>query len=303
VREYTYTFDHAAETALEIGHRFGNFQNMECKTVKDKLVDMEHGGSGRVALSKFYSGMDDPDWPFIESVDYLRNLGALDETDPRMPSVIIANFLGGPSNCVAPSSFYSVCCMDECENLLAEVEMAVAEPSAAVARLVEVISHLPSDTVAAPRNLSSSQIARLGDIADHHGGRVPLHGRLFAQWMHHAYPRECRFPHVAGTTNPLTPQEFANESGLQAEVSDEEIAQYTEMGSSVEAPIVSLPWTAAEELIAAHRQVGDTKLEPSSFSAMRVVALIAVILSAGIPALGAKHTLSLASDKQERYLV
>ena len=33
-------------------------------------------------------------------------------------------------------------------------------------------------------------------VASHHGGKVPLHGRLFAQWLHHAFPRECPYPHV-----------------------------------------------------------------------------------------------------------
>ena len=52
-----YSFDDVAEAAQEIGHHFGAFQNRECQALKDKLVEMEHGGSGRVLLSKFYSGM------------------------------------------------------------------------------------------------------------------------------------------------------------------------------------------------------------------------------------------------------
>merc|ERR1719343_1639826 len=28
-------------------------------------------------------------------------------------------------------------------------------------------------------------------IGKRHAGKVPPHGRLFAQWLHHAYPREC----------------------------------------------------------------------------------------------------------------
>merc|ERR1719343_1021992 len=43
---------------------------------------------------------------------------------------------------------------------------------------------------------------RLGEIAAKHDGLVPLHGRLFAQWLHHVYPLECPYPHEAGTTNP-----------------------------------------------------------------------------------------------------
>ena len=41
-------------------------------------------------------------------------------------------------------------------------------------------------------------MARLDEIASLHAGPVPLHSRLFRQWMHHAYPRECPYPHEAG---------------------------------------------------------------------------------------------------------
>merc|ERR1719362_2421608 len=243
-------FHRVAEVVHELGHRFGAFQNLECQALKQTLVDMEHRGSGRVLLSKFYSGIDDRDWPFIESVEYLRNLGALDDNDPRRPSVIIPNFLSSPSNCLAPSSFYSVCCIDECEGLLAHVELMVAEPSATADRLVEVVSKLESDTVEAPRTLSLEQLSRLDEIAAFHGGRVPLHGRLFAQWMHHVYPRECRFPHVAGTTVPLNQQEFLNKFGLDHEVSDDEIALHLNASIADNTQTLALPWTDMEELIA-----------------------------------------------------
>ena len=85
------------------------------------------------------------------------------------------------------------------------LETDVSAPSASPARIAETVSLLQSDTVDAPRNLSSALLTRLQEIADVHAGTVPLHGRLFAQWMHHAYPRECPFPHVSGTTSPMSP--------------------------------------------------------------------------------------------------
>merc|ERR1719343_984840 len=160
-----YTFEHSIAVAQEVGHRIGHFQNRECQAIKEQLVDMEIEGSGRVPLTKFYSGIEDRDWPFIESAAYLRNLGALDETDPRRPRVIIPNFLSSPSNCVVPSSFYSVCCIDECESLLASVELEVGEASATPALLAQVVSGLESDTVQAPRNLSAAQLGHLEEIA------------------------------------------------------------------------------------------------------------------------------------------
>ena len=74
-------------------------------------------------------------------------------------------------------------------------------------------------------------------------GRLPS---FLAQWMHHAYPRERRFPHVAGSTNPLTQQKLAKDYGLEAEVSDEEIERYIELGASLEPPVVILSWAHPE---------------------------------------------------------
>ena len=78
-------------------------------------MDTEYRGTGRVRLSEFYSGADDELWTFTESIEYLRALGALDETDPGSMSVIIPSFIASQTNCVTPSNLYSVCCLSECE--------------------------------------------------------------------------------------------------------------------------------------------------------------------------------------------
>merc|ERR1712085_117007 len=172
-----------------------------------RLVEMDHQGTGRVLLRDFYSGFQhDPLHLFAESVDYLRNLGALDDRDPTRVSVVIPNYIISKTNCLSASGFYSICCFNECEGLTRNLEIVIAAPSGTPARIAEVISSLPSDTVDAPRNLSSALLGRLDEIAKHHGGEVPLYGRLFSQFMHHAFPRECPFPHVSGTTAPLSPE-------------------------------------------------------------------------------------------------
>lgn len=79
-------------------------------------------------------------------------LGALDESDPLQPSVVIPNYVNSLSNCIASSSFYSVCCRDECEGLLAHLEQRIAAPEATPGYIAEIVAHLPSDTVEAPRN-------------------------------------------------------------------------------------------------------------------------------------------------------
>merc|ERR1719230_1137331 len=195
----------------EVGERYGKWQNKECHDLKKTLVEMEDLGTGRVPLTRFYkSALDNISWQFMESVPYLRQLGALDETEPDAKSVVIPNYVYSPSNCVASSTFYSVCCIDECEALLGVLERSVEAPDATPKEIAALVSKLPSDTVMAPRSLPDLLNSRLQEIATYHGGRVPLHGRLFAQWMHHAYPRECPYPHISGTIKPVTAAEWVN---------------------------------------------------------------------------------------------
>merc|ERR1711920_878527 len=239
------------EVVQELNEHMGAFQNIECRSLKAGLADMEIRSTGRVLLSDFYrEGLQGNKFLFVEHVDYLRTLGALDERDP---SVIIANYLASPANCLVSTSFHSVCCFDECEGLMGHLERSIAAPTASPGRIAELVAGLQSDSVDAPRNLSASLMSRLGEIADHHDGSVPLHGRLFAQWMHHAYPLECPYPHAAGTTQPLTPDEWLIESGasnMGAPKAEREI--YMAAGAPSQEKADELPWMAVEELVARH---------------------------------------------------
>merc|ERR1719277_228288 len=249
------SFEKHVSFLQEFGHRLGTFQNLECHQLKNRLVAIEDEGTGRVPLSRFYRGGLDGDWTFTESVEYLRHIGALDETSPDRMSVVIPNYIQSQSNCLAGSSFYSVCCFDECEGLLGQVEEAVQGPAASPLRIAAAVSNLGSDTVHAPRNLSKALLDRLGDIAQLHGGHVPLHGRLFAQWLHHAYPRECPFPHVIGAVNRVSPTEWMDKMDLDsAEASEQEMSSLVRVDEhdimTSEGKAEALPWTMAEELVA-----------------------------------------------------
>lgn len=120
--------------------------------------------------------------------------------------VIIPNYLGAKPNCVQSTALYSICCRDECEDLMSEIEKNIAAPTAAPKRIANLIKTLRSPTVEAPRELPQILLTRLEDVAAAHGGEVNLQGRLFAQWMHHAFPSECPFPHEAGTSDPVSPE-------------------------------------------------------------------------------------------------
>merc|ERR1712085_112861 len=277
------SFETTAGFLEKLGQQFGAFQNLECVELKNVLMDMDHHGSGRVLLRDFYSGFKQAGWMFTESLEYLRKLGAVDETDPKKTSVVIPNYMISQSNCLTSSGFYAVCCTNECEGLMRHVERDLASPSASPQRIAEVISKLPSDTVDAPRNLSTALLGRLQEIANFHGGLVPLYGRLFSQWTHHVYPRECPFPHVSGTTAPLSPSQWLKEKNKRAlEASKSEMQEYVDM-DSVEGldDVIELPWTGEEELVVDY--VSSSRLPV----VIRGVVAISMIASVAAPLLKA----------------
>merc|ERR1712194_910356 len=215
-----------------------------------------------------------------------------------MGSVVIPNYMSSQTNCLTSSGFYAVCCTNECEGLMRHVERDLAAPSASPDRIAEVISNLPSDTVDAPRNLSTALLGRLQDIANFHGGLVQLYGLLFSQWMHHVYPRECPFPHVSGMTTPLSPAQWKEQSGQSNVVSAEDVGVYMGMEHE-EALIEELPWTAVEELVA--------EVRPSSASCVPAV-VRGVIALAGIASIAsslvrAVKVVGQSSDKVEKFMV
>jgi len=134
--------------------------------------------------------------------------------------------------------------------ILSTLEGRIGSPQASPTLLAQLISGLPSDTVQAPRSLPESLVNRLEDIAAHHGGNVPLHGRLFAQWMHHAYPRECPYPHISGTTTPVVAEEYMERTGADMLATKEDMMSVIDKSKSADKPReeVELPWSDHEEL-------------------------------------------------------
>jgi len=244
-------FNVIEKSVEEIAEQYGRFQDGECRAMKKDLIDLGDRNIGRVPLSNFYRpALEGKSWQFMESVDYLRSLGALDETDPNLPSVIVPNYIGSQSNCVVSTSYYSVCCIDECEGLTSQLEKEFASPEADPKEVLAVVGGLSSSTVTGPRELSAPLIRRLEDIAEGHHGTVPLHGRLFAQWMHHAFPRECPFPHVAGTTNPQAASEWIEQAGT-ARATKQEMQKVSEAWAAAGLPEDEelTHWTHEEELL------------------------------------------------------
>lgn len=200
-----YSFTEATRIVANLASSYGKWQNADCVEMKANLLTMAKEGTGRVPLGRFYSQPADANFAFSESVEYLRKIGALDEARAGRPQVMIANYINGPSNCVAHSSYYSVCCINECEAIMNQIESEIRAPRVHPGRILDVVSNISSSTVDAPRRFPRALTRKLREIARGPGGEVMLHGRLFAQWLHFAFPNECPYPTVVAGTEALTP--------------------------------------------------------------------------------------------------
>jgi len=272
LKDCTFHFEDSARVVRAVVEKYGFFNDRQCHQVRDKLLELQEAGTGRVTLAEFYTAGLKSTWSFNEKIDYLRILGALDESTKDNPKVIVTNYVSSFPNCLTASKFYSVCCRNECEDYMQIIEKrfagALADPDEII-RLAETHSAF---TEGASPSLSALR-QRLVSIAEKHGGKVPIHGRLFAQWMHHAFPSTCPYPHEAGTTNPQTPDEWMAGNGQKdikaSEAEVEEVVNQAKnrgfgnwdakdkesasVAKSEQQPTrafpAELPWTDTEELL------------------------------------------------------
>eukprot|EP00928_Gymnodinium_smaydae_P007428 TRINITY_DN1266_c0_g2_i1.p1 TRINITY_DN1266_c0_g2~~TRINITY_DN1266_c0_g2_i1.p1 ORF type:complete len:527 (+),score=114.92 TRINITY_DN1266_c0_g2_i1:220-1800(+) len=285
---FRYSFEDAHEAVASITKSFASFWESECQSIKTSLSAMDKAGTGRVALSDFYAAKAAGDWRFGESEAYLRELGALDESSSRSKQIIIPNYLQGANNCIIANSHYFVCCVNECETVLNEIEEAVGAPVASPEEILLPLSKM-STFDDEPIGLSSTLRAQLDRIAETHGGKVPLHGRLFAQWLHYVMPRECPFPHKSGAHSATAPLEFDG----QFVVSRAEIDFHSQQGSGNlslaheldEAQWMS-QWSEEEELIADYSLQLKAPWEGTRFGSLAGLAVLALVV---VGAVGAGH--------------
>merc|ERR1740121_3501156 len=144
--------------AEEFGEKYGSFNDNECRALKAALLEVEGKGRGlgRVRLADFYNMSRYSHWKLNEKVEYLRDLGAIDESNASNPLVIVPNYVTSRPNCLEATPVYAVCCRDECEDLIGRLERDLKEPTAHPDRIDELISTYSSDTVKAPRAISDS---------------------------------------------------------------------------------------------------------------------------------------------------
>lgn len=257
-----YTFDDAHAVVGGITKSFASFWESECTEMKTQLVAMDPHRTGRVPLSKFYGTGLEEDWRFGESEAYLRELGALDETGWRGKQVIIPNYIQAASNCIVTSAHYMVCCGNDCDSIIAEIESSIGAPTASVEELISLVSNMTSMTSLADEvsvTLDSTLRSQLASIAEAHNGRVPIHGRLFMQWIHYVFPRECPFPHKSGTVASVSPLEFGNYVASKEEMKAYSVDNSSDIPASMAKEDLQWmsQWSEEEELLSAYEGLGS----------------------------------------------
>lgn len=156
---------------------------------------------------------------------------------------------------------------------MGSLERSLQASEAAPHRIVELVSQLGSDTLAAPRQLPASMISRLNSLTSPHG-KVKLHGRLFAQWMHHVFPNECPFPHEAGTVSPLTPDEWIGKDVGESQKERQRIVdEDTCSADGCQPTAEELPWHDEEDLLASQPRREEDEEQIYLLSALALSAL------------------------------
>jgi hypothetical protein len=259
-----YSFEDAHKVAGGVARSFQAYWQSECAGMKESLMAMDTHSTGRVPLAKFYNTAINSDWRFGESEAYLRELGALDESSSWLGAqVIIPNYLQATSNCIFSTAHYLVCCEAECESLMGEIESAIAAPTALPEAILSLVRTMTSQTTLdhdEPAHLDKGMIEQLNKVAKSHGGMVPLHSRLFAQWLHYVFPHECPFPHKAGATSSATPSEF----GTDYIASKQDMKKHASNATALDVAVTKeelqwlSQWSADEELIMEYNTGGPT---------------------------------------------
>jgi hypothetical protein len=144
---------------------------------------------------------------------------------------MIPNYVQSMSNCIDVSSFYSICCYRECEGLLGSIEREIREPMATPAQLLEVVQRLIDEREDEPRNLTLQLTSQLEAVAEMHEGKVPIHGRLFQQWLHYAFPYECPYPAKRDTVDAVVISEWVNKTNSPALYTKKQVQEIVDLAA------------------------------------------------------------------------
>lgn len=300
--EKAFSYHNVVDVAKDMTRKYGRWQQASCTRMKTILMANDPDRSGRIPLHTFYqASSNEQNALFQESREYLAKTGALDQSTISNPQVIIANYVTGPSNCVAAFTEHNVCCLNECERLMNDIEEEVEDSMAAPEQLLQIVANISNPSYKPPRLSESSpeMKAKLQEIASKHGGKVPLHGRLFGQWIHYAFPYECPYPQELNSNVVLSPQTWQNRNHI---ASNADIARYiARANKNIVGPYStrSLDQWSDDEVLPLQDALKDKQEEPSARSMFRIVA--GIMMFAAMLYTCAKRSLTIlqACDGEE----
>eukprot|EP00930_Biecheleria_cincta_P085715 TRINITY_DN7508_c0_g1_i1.p1 TRINITY_DN7508_c0_g1~~TRINITY_DN7508_c0_g1_i1.p1 ORF type:complete len:550 (+),score=103.33 TRINITY_DN7508_c0_g1_i1:49-1698(+) len=183
------TFGDVAEAADDVMLKFEEVSGAMCRDMEKDIASIEGGINGRVRLADLRK-VEHADL-FRESEDYLRKVGALDDSAPDGPHLLMPNYMLGPSNCDGTTSFYDLCCPNECEDHKTRLERALLGAK----DHHETVTSVVQQRLGAP--VPADLLKRLSSLVEANKGQVLIHGRGFADWLHAVFPRECPKPREA----------------------------------------------------------------------------------------------------------
>lgn len=187
-----FSWSAASSAVFALAQRYGEFQNRECGEMKSALMALDTTGSGRVSLQDFHGAPGHPHYQFTEGEDFLRKAGILsEESDSERKEVLIANYLLGPSNCIASSEYFAVCCLNECDDIMNEIEGALQSAAGLATQVADVVGAIRvRRSMASVKELPTELMQSLTDAADD-AGAIVLHSAAFRHWLHRVFPNEC----------------------------------------------------------------------------------------------------------------
>lgn len=291
----------AEELASVVTLTFARLWEPQCRAMRHAIAEFDDDDTGYLSLADFHRTRSSGHWHFTESASMLQEMGALEDgTGSRRPRVLIPNYLQAASNCIASTSEYRICCMDECVGFARQVELAVHNSSASPKQLLRLAYEFAPDTHGRPPTKAAA--AALQKLAAAQGGWVALHGRAYAHWLHIAFPWTCPLPRnapvalagdaaaAAGSMGgePATPQEEALTAAVSS-LQDLAPAEPAEDGSRQVMQEEELQPEASESALGLGAQVSDEEkellgspAEPRDAVTEDFLLVAAVILSLGI---------------------
>eukprot|EP00930_Biecheleria_cincta_P099141 TRINITY_DN90787_c0_g1_i1.p1 TRINITY_DN90787_c0_g1~~TRINITY_DN90787_c0_g1_i1.p1 ORF type:complete len:530 (+),score=102.21 TRINITY_DN90787_c0_g1_i1:61-1650(+) len=200
------TFEDVSEAADQVLLNFQEVSGAMCRDMEKTFTALHGGMNGSVRHADLINS--ELGSLFREPKEYLVSLGALDETLPDGPHLLMPNYMLGPSNCDGTTSFYDLCCPNDCEAHKMQLERALMEAGNPLESVKTVVQQRLASTI--PDDL----LKHLHSLVQANQGQLLIHGRGFAEWLHKVFPRECPKPReadfkgMAGDTVPDANTDF-----------------------------------------------------------------------------------------------